>query len=128
MNKVIAIIVSLLFVFSVAGLSFAVEQKAAPAPAEKKEAAPAKAEEKKAPAKVQQVTGEVTAVDVKANTLAVKGKKGDVMFSVDDKTTVTVGKEKKTLADVKVGAKVTVKYVEMDGKNVAKSIAIAEAK
>lgn len=50
------------------------------------------------------------------------------MLSADDKTTVTVGKEKKTLADVKVGAKVTVKYVEMDGKNVAKSIAIVEAK
>lgn len=71
MKKAIAIIVSVLFVLSVAGLSFAAEQKAAPA----EKAAPAKAE-KKAPAKVKQVTGEVTAVDAKANTLTVKGKKG----------------------------------------------------
>lgn len=46
MKKVVAIIVSVLFVLSVAGLSFAAdEKKAAPA------AAPAKADEKAAPAK-----------------------------------------------------------------------------
>lgn len=117
MKKAIAIIVSVLFVLSVAGLSFAAE-KAAPA------AAPA---EKKAPAKVKQVTGEVAAVDAKANTLTVKGKKGDVMITADDKTVVKVGKEKKSLADVKMGDKVTVKYAEMDGKNVAKSIMVSAA-
>ena len=116
MKKVIAIVVSVLFVLSVAGLSFAAEQKAAPAaPAEKKEAAPAKAEEKKAPAKVKQVTGEVVAVDAKAKTLTVKGKKGDVALSVDEKAAAK-------LADVKVGDKVTVKYKETDGKNVATSV------
>ncbi|MCL4477290.1 MAG: hypothetical protein M1508_13900 [Nitrospirae bacterium] len=129
MKKIIAIVVSVLFVLSVAGLSFAAEQKAAPAapaekkeaaPAAKKEAAPAKAEEKKpaekkAPAKVKQVTGEVVAVDAKAKTLTVKGKKGDVALSVDEKAAAK-------LADVKVGDKVTVKYKETDGKNVATSI------
>ncbi|HUO76046.1 MAG TPA: DUF5666 domain-containing protein [Thermodesulfovibrionales bacterium] len=118
MKKAIAIIVSVLFVLSVAGLSFAAE-KAAPAPAEKAE--------KKAPAKVKQVTGEVAAVDAKANTLTVKGKKGDVMVNTDDKTSVKIGKEKKSLADVKMGDKVTVKYAEMDGKNVAKSIMVSAA-
>ena len=120
MKKAIAIIVSVLFVLSVAGLSFAAE-KAAPA------AAPAEKAEKKAPAKVKQVTGEVAAVDAKANTLTVKGKKGDVMITADDKTVVKVGKEKKSLADVKMGDKVTVKYAEMDGKNVAKSIMVSAA-
>ena len=120
MKKVIAIVVSVLFVLSVAGLSFAAEQKAAPAaPAEKKEMAPAKMEEKKmekkAPAKVKQVTGEVVAVDAKAKTLTVKGKKADVALSVDEKAAAK-------LADVKVGDKVTVKYKEMDGKNVATSV------
>jgi len=119
MKKAIAIIVSVLFVLSVAGLSFAAEQKAAPAPAEKAE--------KKAPAKVKQVTGEVAAVDAKANTLTVKGKKGDVMVNTDDKTSVKIGKDKKSLADVKMGDKVTVKYAEMDGKNVAKSIMVSAA-
>jgi len=116
MKKAIAIIVSVLFVLSVVGLSFAAEQKAAPAKTEKK-----------APAKVKQVTGEVAAVDAKANTLTVKGKKGEVMVNADDKTTVKVGKEKKSLADVKMGDKVTVKYAEMDGKNVAKSIVVSAA-
>lgn len=139
MKKVIAIVVSLLFVLSVAGLSIAAEEKKAPAPAKVEEkkadapaAAPAKAEEKKAekkaPAKVMSVSGEVTAVDAKANTLTVKGKKGDVMLTADDKTTVKIGKDKKSLGDVKAGDKATVKYSEADGKNVAKSIAVTAAK
>lgn len=115
MKKMIAIVVSLLFVLSVAGLSFAAEQKAA-APAEtKKEAAPAKAEEK-APAKIKHVTGEVVAVDAKAKTLTVKGKKGDMAFTVDEKAAAK-------LADVKTGDKVAVKYKEMNGKNIATSVA-----
>lgn len=122
MKKVIAIIVSALFVLSVAGLSFAAEEKkAAPAPApEKKEAAPAKKAEKKAPAKVKLVNGEVVAVDAAAKTLTIKGKKGDVALSVDEKAAAK-------LADVKVGDKATVKYKELDGKNVASSITAKKA-
>lgn len=123
MKKVLALIVSAIFIISVAGLSFAAEEKKAAAPAKAEE----KKAEKKAPAKVKTVTGEVTAVDAKANTLTVKGKKGDVALSADDKTTVKVGKDKKSLADVKAGDKAVVKYSEVDGKNVAKSIAVAAA-
>lgn len=117
MKKAIAIIVAVLFVFALTSISFAAE----------KEAAPVKAEEKKAPEKVMSVTGDVVAVDAKAMTLTVKGKKGDVALSTNDKTTVKMGKEKKALADVKVGDKVKVKYTEVDGKNIAKSIAIKPA-
>ncbi len=144
MKKAIAIIVSVLFVFAITSLSFAAdEKKAAPAPAEKK-AAPAKMEEKKAPmaeekkapakaekkaaAKTKQVTGEVAAVDMKANTITVKGKKAEMTVTCDDKTKVMMGKEKKACADVKVGDKVTVKSAEVDGKNVAKSVSIHAAK
>jgi ribosomal protein S1 len=102
MKKATAIIISVLFIFALAATSFA--------------------------AGVKQVTGSVTAVDAKANTLTVKGKKGDVAVSTDAKTTVMAGKDKKTLADVKAGDKVTVKYTEADGKNVAKSVSIAPAK
>lgn len=128
MKKVLSLVVALLFVLSVAGLSIAEEKKAAPAETKKeaapavkaetkKEAAPAvKAETKKAVAKVKHVTGEVTAVDAKANTLIVKGKKGDVALSADEKAAAK-------LADVKVGDNVIVKYKEVDGKNVATSIA-----
>lgn len=123
MKKVIALLVAMLFALSVAGLAIAAEKKEA-APAEKKEAAPA---QEKAPVKVKQVTGEVTAIDAAAKTLTVKGKAGEVALTADDKTTVKIGKEKKALADVKVGDKATVKYTEMDGKNVAKSIIVKAA-
>jgi hypothetical protein len=120
MKKAIAIIVSVLFVFAITSVSFAAEKAAAPAPVEKKaapEAAAVKAD-KKAPAKVKQVTGDVTAVDAKAKTITVKGKKGDVVIAVDDKM----------IADVKAGDKVTAKYTEADGKNTAKSVKKAAAK
>jgi hypothetical protein len=119
MKKTLAIIVSIIFVLSFAGLSFAadkaVEKKAEPVKAEKK--APA-IEEKKAPAKVKQVSGDVAAVDAKAKTITVKGKKGDVVIAADDKM----------MADIKAGDKVVVKYTEADGKNTAKSVKKAAAK
>lgn len=126
MKKAIAIFVSVLFVFALASLSFAVEKKAATAPAavEKKEAAPVKAEEKKAPVKIKRISGEVIAVDAATGTLTVKIKKQEVSLSTDDKTVVKKGKETKTVADVVVGDKVIVKYKEVDGKNIAKSIAV----
>ncbi len=124
MKKAIAIIVAVLFVFALTSISFAAEKKAAPAPMEKKEAAPVKAEEKKVPVKVKRISGEVGAVDATAGTLTVKIKKHEVSLSTDDKTVVKKGKETKTLADVAAGDKVIVKYKEVDGKNVAKSIAV----
>lgn len=111
MKKIIALIVAVLFVFAVASVSIAAEEKkAAPAPAEKKA-------EKKAAEKVMQVTGEVAAVDAAAKTITVKNKKGDVVIAVDDKT----------LADVKAGDKVTAKYTSADGKNTAKAVKKAAA-
>ncbi|NTU43765.1 MAG: hypothetical protein HGA78_12110, partial [Nitrospirales bacterium] len=46
------------------------------------------------------------------------GRKAEVVISADEKM----------LADVKAGEKVTVKYSEQDGKNVAKKITKAAAK
>ncbi len=119
-KRAIAILLAVFFVVAIASLSFAAEEKkAAPAPAAtEKPGAPVKAEEKATPVKVKMVTGEVTAVDAKAKTITVKGKKGDVVVSVDDKM----------MAAVKVGDKAVVKYVESEGKNVAKSVKKAEVK
>ncbi|MBI1811691.1 MAG: hypothetical protein HY035_09865 [Nitrospirae bacterium] len=117
MKKIIALIVAVLFVFAVASVSIAAEEKkAAPAPAEKK-AEPAKKEEKKAAVKVMSVSGEVAAVDAAAKTITVKGKKGDVVITVDAKT----------LADVKAGDKVKATYTSADGKNTAKTVKKAAA-
>ena len=127
MKKAITIFVAVLFVFAMASISFAADEKAAPAPVEKK-AAPAKTSAK---TKVKQVSGEVKAVDMQAMTVTVtkmvKGKAQESVVTVSDKTSVMMGKEKKALADVKAGDKVTVKYTEVEGKKVAKSIAIHEA-
>jgi len=127
MKKTIAIVLSLVLMFAFTAVTFAAEKAAAPAEKTVKAEKAVKAE-KVAPAKKavkKQVTGEVTAVDAK--TLTVKGKKGDVTISTDDKTMVMAGKDKKTLADVKAGDKVTVKYTEADGKNVAAKVAIMAA-
>lgn len=103
MKKAIAILMSLIFIFAISAISFAAEKAAR-----------------------RQVTGEVLAVDAKADTLTVKGRKGDVTVSVVDKTKITA-EEIKTLADVKVGDKVTLIYKATDDKNTAKSIAIKAA-
>jgi ribosomal protein S1 len=128
-KKVIAIFVAVIFVFAMASLSFAAEEKkAAPAPAPmEKKAEPAKSAEKP---KVKQVTGDVKAVDMKAMTITVtkmmKGKAEDTVVTVSDKTKIMMGEAKKALADVKAGDKVTAKYTEAEGKNMAKSVAIHE--
>ncbi len=96
MKKALAIIVSLIFVLSVGGLSFA--------------------KEKKHSTKAMHVTGEVTAVDAAANTLTIKGKQGEVVLTTTDKTKFAEGK---SLADVKVGDKLTAKYSEKDGNMMA---------
>ena len=122
MKKTIALIVSLLFILSVAGLSFAEEKKeAAPTPAKVEKKLDEKKHEKRAR---HYVHGEVTAVDAAANTLTVKGKKGEVTLTIDDKTKFHKGK---TLADVKVGDKLKVKYAEIDGKMVATGIMTKKA-
>ena len=92
----LAIIVSLLIVLSVVGLSFAKEKTHA--------------------TKAMHVTGEVTAVDAAANTLTIKGKNGEVVLTTTDKTKFAEGK---TLADVKVGDKLSAEYSEKDGKMMA---------
>jgi len=82
----------------------------------KEKAVPAPAPEKKTAvkAKTQKFAGEVTAVDMAAKTLIVKGKKGDMTFDVTDA---------KMKAEPKAGDKVFVKYTEKDGKMVAKFVA-----
>jgi hypothetical protein len=74
------------------------------------------------------VTGEVLALNADAKTLTVKGpKKGEVALAVTEKTKIVEGTEKKDLADIKVGNKVSVTYTEAEGKNTASKIEIKAA-
>ena len=125
MKKTIAFVLALTALFAFTSLTFAADKKetAAPATATATKAAAAPAVK---PAR-HQVTGNVVSVDAAANTVVVKGKKGDVTVMVNDKTKIMSGKEKKTLADIKAGDKVMAKYTEADGKNTAVQIEIRPA-
>ena len=115
MKRTIVIMVALLFAFTVSSVSFTAEKKEAPAVK-----------------KAEYVTGKVTVVDTVGQTITivkkVKGKEEETVVTVDEKTSITMGKAKKVLADVKVGNNVTVKYSEVKGKNIAKSITIKPPK
>jgi hypothetical protein len=122
-KRAIAIIVTVLFVFTLTSISFAEEKKVEEKP------------------KIKEVIGKVKVVDTVAQTITVVnkikakelvvGKEFDInelRITVDEKTVITMGEKKKELSDVKVGNKVTVKYAEVEGKNVAESVAIMSVK
>jgi uncharacterized protein YxeA len=130
MKKILPVVFLLIFVVAVASISFAAENNAvtpATAPAvpasEQAATAPAAKEE----ANRRQITGEITAIDTAAKTFTVKGRKGEVMLSFDDKLKVTEGEATKALTDLKAGIQVTVKYMEMGGKNMARGVKIKSA-
>jgi len=117
MKKFIVILTAMMFVFSISAATFAAEQKAAPAaPAEKKAADPAKAEKK---AKTKKATGEVVKVDEMEGVIVVKGKKGEDAYLIKD----VEWKVYKGAKEVAAGDKVSITYIEQDGKKVAKTVA-----
>jgi len=75
-----------------------------------------------------QITGEVKAVDKNAMAITVTKKiKDEVMAAVttvDDKTKITMDEQNKNFNDIKVGDTVIVKYTQVNGKNIAKSVVI----
>lgn len=75
-----------------------------------------------------QITGEVKAVDRNAMAITVTKKiKDEVMAAVttvDDKTKITMDEQDKNFNDIKVGDTVIVKYTQVNGKNIAKSVVI----
>lgn len=73
-----------------------------------------KADTKAAPgATLLRYGGEVTAIDMAAKTLTVKGKKGDMRFDMTDV---------KMMGEPKAGDRVMVQYTKKDGKMVADSV------
>ena len=78
--------------------------------------------------KTVSVTGEISEVDPAASTIKVKESNKEVILNVTDKTKITVGKTKKSLADLKVGEKLSAKAREEDSKLVARSIHTASVK
>jgi Cu/Ag efflux protein CusF len=80
-------------------------------------------------ANIQQITGEIKAVNSKSVTVAKKlgNKVIAATVAVNDQTKITKGKESKTLTDIKAGDKAVVQYTKTGNKNVAKSIDLKPA-
>ncbi len=77
--------------------------------------------------KMTSMKGEITEVDAAGNNVKVKEKDKEVTINVTDKTMITAGKTKRSLADLKAGDKVVAKFTDEDGKMVARSIRVATA-
>lgn len=104
-SYVLALIITMVFI---AGVSFAAE---------------AKKEDKAPKEKVVVAKGEVTKVDAATITIKKAGKTPEeITLNVSPETVVKIGKEKKALADIKVGDKVKCSYVKdtMAAKSISK--------
>ena len=106
MKKATALITALVCLFAFASMSCADDVKTEEKP------------------KVRQITGQVVTLNVEAGTLTVKSKRQEVALETDEKTKVRIGSEKKEFAHLKMGDRVKAKYIQVDGKNRAKSISI----
>ena len=80
----------------------------------------------KKPLKIIHVAGETISVNPRASKLTVRGKDGDVDIYATEKTIIHIGRDKGRLSNIAAGTKATVKYIEMDGKNIARSIFIVQ--
>jgi len=98
------------------------EKKALPERVAREKPAPAKEK----PLKIIHVAGETTSVNPRAGKLTVRGKDGDVDIYATEKTNILIGRDKGRLSDIAAGTKATVKYIEMDGENIARSIFIVQ--
>jgi ribosomal protein S1 len=122
----LTIILSILFTFAISSMPFATgEEKAVPAT----QPVPAKLPYA---SKVRQITGEVSAVNTNAMSIVVtkkcRDKVEETAVTIDDKTEIMKEKENKSFSDIKIGNKVVVKYIKVNGKNIAKNISIKTAK
>ena len=111
MKKATAFILSILFVVTLISLSFA--------------GSGARMRQAMEGMGGKEIAGEVTAVDTKEKKITVKGMRGLVTATCDEKTMVKMGTEMKTCADIKVGDKANMLFEAGEGKNVAKSIMLS---
>ena len=86
---------------------------------------PAAAKEK--PLKIIHIAGEMISINPKTGKLTIRGKDGrEVEIYATKKTSIHIGKEKGKFSDIAAGNKATIKYLEIDGKNIARNIFIAQ--
>ena len=129
MNRVFALLVGIAFVAGLAGTA-AAQTPATQAPAEKK-ADDKKMDKKDDAKKVSTKTAVGTVKSTGADSLVVagkaKGKDTEWTFAVDPHTKIKKGGKDVTVKDVAAGDKVTVRYMDHDGKMTAASVAVSAA-
>ena len=125
-KKLLSLIIAVVFTFSLAGVALAADTGASNAATTAKKTIKHKKAAGKT-ARARYVTGVVAAVDSTAGTITVKGRKGEVPLNTGEKTVIRKGKAKITLAGIKAGDRVTVRYSEAGGKNVARSVILGGA-
>ncbi len=74
--------------------------------------------------KLKHIAGEVAAYDNSIKTMTVRGKRIEILITLDDKTSIKAKRESRSASDIKVGDMVAVKYIESEGRNIARIIEI----
>jgi Cu/Ag efflux protein CusF len=109
LKRAIAIVISLLFVLSLAGPTFArmgMKRAIGDAP-------------------VKDAQGVIKTIDKKEKAITIEAMRGLLTVTADERTVVKLGKEMKLFTDLIVGDNVVVTYSIGEGKNEAKTITIA---
>lgn len=127
MNKLIALLVAVVFVAGLAGSAVAQTTQTAPKTDQKPAA------EKKADKKMPTKNASGTVKSASAGSVVVAGKDKDKAmewtFAVDPKTKIKKAGKDVAAADLKAGDNVQVRYMEHEGKSVAQTITVrADAK
>jgi len=102
LNKAVSLIIVILLVFSFTGITFSAENDK----------------------KIQAFGGKITAINTKEKTITFKNDETPEFKCIfDEKTVVRMANGEKAKSDIKLGDIVAVVYEEVNGKNIAKSIA-----
>jgi hypothetical protein len=73
---------------------------------------------------VEEAVGKIISLDISLAMLTIRTKQEEISFYVKEKTQITMGKEEKHFSDLKVGDKVKVHYIEVEGKELAERIMV----
>lgn len=75
--------------------------------------------------RVKHLAGEVLAVNTRTKTITVRFKDDEVSLTFDDSTVVKIDLDSMKPAEIPLGARATVKYIERKGQQIAKGIFIS---
>jgi Cu/Ag efflux protein CusF len=123
MKKTTLLVVLFTFVVFVSGIM--AQGKPAPAPA-KAAATPAPA--LAPPVKLEKFYGDIKSVDAAAKTIVIVRGKESKTFVVDEKTTITRGKDTLSLGDLKQGLNVSIEFKKEMDKLIAVTIKAGKPK